>query len=172
MASRFRMKLSLAVCAKQCGREGWSGFRRGESMLRCCWMWRIIRRRRGLCGQRWRSCGGHAADTDLFSCLADKPIGELAQILLRLFDASSGDAARARTTWCWRPRYGMRGRRRWSIGWKLHTSWMCRRKCGESGEALKLAREITPQDGVIVATGSLFLVGEIREMVEREARIA
>src|SRR6202044_505704 len=34
--------------------------------------------------------------TLIFSCLADKPLEEMAQVLLPLFDSSSGDPARVR----------------------------------------------------------------------------
>jgi dihydrofolate synthase/folylpolyglutamate synthase len=33
-------------------------------------------------------------------------------------------------------------------------------------DALRIAQEVTPKDGVIVATGSVFLVGEIRGLVK------
>jgi dihydrofolate synthase/folylpolyglutamate synthase len=36
--------------------------------------------------------------------------------------------------------------------------------------ALAQAEAITPKEGVIVATGSVFLVGELRELVLGEAR--
>jgi dihydrofolate synthase/folylpolyglutamate synthase len=37
------------------------------------------------------------------------------------------------------------------------------------GEALQLAQTLTPKDGVIVATGSVFLVGEIRALALTQA---
>ena len=108
--------------------------------------------------------------TLIFSCLADKPIAELAQILLPLFDATSGDAARARDHVVLAPIKNARAatvEQLLEVAQKLDVPAQ-----GASNlvEALKLARELTPKDGVIVATGSLFLVGELEEMVEREAR--
>jgi dihydrofolate synthase/folylpolyglutamate synthase len=108
--------------------------------------------------------------TLIFSCLADKPIAELAQILLPLFDASSGDAARARDHVVLAPIRNARAATMEQLMEAAHKLDVPAQGAENLGEALKLAREITPQDGVIVATGSLFLVGEIREMVEREAR--
>ena len=42
---------------------------------------------------------------------------------------------------------------------------------GSAAEALAIAREVTPAGGLIVATGSIYLVGALRELVsaEREA---
>jgi dihydrofolate synthase/folylpolyglutamate synthase len=37
--------------------------------------------------------------------------------------------------------------------------------------ALKQAEMVTPAEGVIVATGSVFLVGEIRELLKAEGRV-
>jgi dihydrofolate synthase/folylpolyglutamate synthase len=37
-------------------------------------------------------------------------------------------------------------------------------------EALEHAEAVTPKEGVIVATGSVFLVGEVRALVLGEAR--
>jgi dihydrofolate synthase/folylpolyglutamate synthase len=62
--------------------------------------------------------------TLIFSCLADKQIDEMAQVLLPLFDAASGDPARARRRWpsCWRRRSGWRCRcmrlRMWRERWR------------------------------------------------------
>jgi dihydrofolate synthase/folylpolyglutamate synthase len=37
--------------------------------------------------------------------------------------------------------------------------------------ALKQAEMVTPVEGVIVATGSVFLVGEIRELLKAKGRV-
>lgn len=108
--------------------------------------------------------------TLIFSCLADKPIEELAQVLLPLFDASSGDTARARDHVVLAPIQNARAATVQQLMAAAKKLDVPAQSAANLAEALKLAREITPKDGVIVATGSLFLVGEIREMVEREAR--
>jgi len=108
--------------------------------------------------------------TLIFSCLADKPIAELAQILLPLFDASSGDAARARDHVVLAP---IKNARAATVEQLLEAAQKLdvpAQGASNLAEALKLARALTPMDGVIVATGSLFLVGELEEMVESEAR--
>jgi len=108
--------------------------------------------------------------TLIFSCLADKPIAELAQILLPLFDASSGDAARARDHLLLAP---IQNARTATVEQLLDAARQLdvpAQAAANLAEALEQARALTPKDGVIVATGSLFLVGELREIVEREAR--
>jgi len=108
--------------------------------------------------------------TLIFSCLADKPIAELAQILLPLFDASSGDAARARDHVVLAPIQNARAATLEQLLEAAHKLDVLAQGAANLAEALKLAWTITPKDGVIVATGSLFLVGELRELVQGEAR--
>jgi dihydrofolate synthase/folylpolyglutamate synthase len=108
--------------------------------------------------------------TLIFSCLADKPIDELAQILLLLFDSSSGDAARARDHVVLAPIQNARAATVEQLLEAARKLDVPAQAAMNLAEALKLARELTPKVGVIVATGSLFLVGELRELVKREAR--
>jgi len=108
--------------------------------------------------------------TLIFSCLADKPIAELAQILLPLFDASSGDSARARDHVVLAPIQNARAATLEQLLEAARKLDVPVQGAANLAEALKLARALTPKDGVIVATGSLFLVGEVLELVKREAR--
>jgi dihydrofolate synthase/folylpolyglutamate synthase len=106
--------------------------------------------------------------TLIFSCLADKPVEEMAQVLLPLFDAASGDTARARDHVILAP---IQSPRAASVDDLLAAA----EKLGVPAEgapdlaaALARAEAVTPKDGVVVATGSVFLVGEIRPLLLAE----
>jgi dihydrofolate synthase/folylpolyglutamate synthase len=107
--------------------------------------------------------------TLIFGCLADKQIDEMEQVLLPLFDSTSGDPARVRDhvllVAVHNPRSATveelaAAAQRLDIPAHLATSLQ---------DALKLAQSLTPKDGVIVATGSVFLVGEIRALALTQA---
>jgi dihydrofolate synthase / folylpolyglutamate synthase len=103
--------------------------------------------------------------TLIFSCLKDKQLQELAQVLMPLFDASSGDPDRARDHVFLAP---IANPRATSLEELLKAAAQLDvpvQSAASSAEALKLATAITPKDGVIVATGSVFLVGEIRSLL-------
>src|SRR5215469_12987764 len=103
--------------------------------------------------------------TLIFSCLADKPIAELAQILFPLFDAASADPGRARDhillTHIDSPRAAsvddIRG-----AAQKLEIPAVI---APNATTALATAEFVTPPDGLIVATGSLFLIAELRALL-------
>ena len=103
--------------------------------------------------------------TLIFSCLADKPVEEMAQVLLPLFDATSGDPVRARDHVILAP---IQNARAASVGDLLAVAAKLDAPA-EAAEtlpaALARAQAVTPKEGVIVATGSVFLVGELRELV-------
>lgn len=103
--------------------------------------------------------------TLIFSCLADKPIPELAQILFPLFDSSSADTARRRDhillTHIESPR-AARVEDIMAVAEQLEVPVTA---TGSAAAALAEAEALTPPDGVIVATGSLFLVAEIRALL-------
>ncbi len=108
--------------------------------------------------------------TLIFGCLADKQIDEMEQVLLPLFDSTSGDPARARDHVIVAPVMNPRAATveelaaaAQKLDVPVHTSMSLR-------EALEHAEAVTPKDGVIVATGSVFLVGEVRALVLGEAR--
>ncbi|HEV2577991.1 MAG TPA: folylpolyglutamate synthase/dihydrofolate synthase family protein [Acidobacteriaceae bacterium] len=100
--------------------------------------------------------------TLIFSCLADKPIAEMAQILFPLFDASSADPTRGRdhilVTHIDSPR-AARVEEILAVAERLEILAV---SAPDAASAIRQAETITPAEGVIVATGSLFLVAEIR----------
>ena len=102
--------------------------------------------------------------TLIFSSLADKPIDEMAQVLLPLFDAASGDADRARDHVILAPIDNPRAA---SIDELLAAAKRLdvpALAAASLPAALELAASVTPPEGVIVATGSVFLVGELRDL--------
>lgn len=103
--------------------------------------------------------------TLIFSCLADKPIAELAQILFPLFDASSADGARSRDhillTHIDSPR-AARVEDILAAAQKLEIPAVT---APDAVAALATAEFVTPPDGLIVATGSLFLISELRALL-------
>jgi dihydrofolate synthase/folylpolyglutamate synthase len=103
--------------------------------------------------------------TLIFSCLKDKQLQELAQVLLPLFDASSGDPERSQDHVVLAP---IANPRATPLEELLQTAAQLdvpAQGATSLSDALKLATEITPKDGVIIATGSVFLVGEIRSLL-------
>ena len=108
--------------------------------------------------------------TLIFSCLADKQIDEMAQVLLPLFDSTSGDPARARDHVILAPMQNPRAATVEQLLAAAHKLDVPAHAAPHLPGALAQAEAMTPKDGVIVATGSVFLVGELRELVLGEAR--
>jgi len=108
--------------------------------------------------------------TLIFSCLADKPIEEMAQVLLPLFDSASGDLARARDHVIVAPIQNPRAASVEDLLAAARELDVPAEGASDLPAALLRAEKVTPKDGVIVATGSVFLVGEIRPLLlaERE----
>jgi dihydrofolate synthase/folylpolyglutamate synthase len=108
--------------------------------------------------------------TLIFSCLADKPIEEMAQVLLPLFDSASGDPARARDHVVLAPIQNPRAASVEDLLAAARELDVPAEGASDLPAALLRAEKVTPKDGVIVATGSVFLVGEIRPLLlaERE----
>jgi dihydrofolate synthase/folylpolyglutamate synthase len=96
----------------------------------------------------------------LFSCLRDKDLREMAQILFPLFDSTGG-----------RPRdhivvVPIDNARAASVEDLLGAARVLDVPASAAGSAaagLALARELTPAGGLIVATGSVYMVGAVRE---------
>ena len=102
--------------------------------------------------------------TLIFSCLRDKAIEEMAQVLLPLFDSTSGDPDRARDHVILAPIQNARAAT-WRNYLLQHTASMSRRTPRRIFRQRWLRHEaITPTSGIIVATGSVFLVGELRAL--------
>jgi dihydrofolate synthase/folylpolyglutamate synthase len=103
--------------------------------------------------------------TLIFSCLRDKQLNELAQVLLPLFDASSGDPDRARDHVIVAPIASPRAMPLEDLLAAAAKLDVPAQGAATLEDALNLASQITPVEGVIVATGSVFLVGEVRPLL-------
>jgi dihydrofolate synthase/folylpolyglutamate synthase len=103
--------------------------------------------------------------TLIFSCLADKPIPELAQILFPLFDASSSDPARSRDHILLTHIDSPRAARVDDIRAAAQKLEIPAVTAPDAISALATAEFLTPRDGLIVATGSLFLIAELRALL-------
>jgi dihydrofolate synthase / folylpolyglutamate synthase len=108
--------------------------------------------------------------TLIFGCLADKQIDEMEQVLLPLFDAASGDLARARDHVILAPVQNPRAATVEELAAAAARLDVPVHVAHDLREALERARTVTPAEGVIVATGSVYLVGEIRELALGGAR--
>jgi len=100
--------------------------------------------------------------TLIFSCLRDKDIGAMARILFPLFDTDAGRRHdHIMFTQIDNPRAAaidalMQAARDMNLRtYAAHNA----------AEALSLARRLTPAGGLMVATGSIYLVGAVREAV-------
>ena len=102
--------------------------------------------------------------TLLFSCLRDKDLGEMAQILFPLFDASSGDLERRKDHIVFAPIDNPRAAHIDDLLAAAHTLDIPSHAAPHLAAALAQARAVTPPDGLIIATGSVYLVGEIRRI--------
>lgn len=102
--------------------------------------------------------------TLIFSALADKQIDEMAQVLLPLFDSTSGDPARARDHVVLAPIQNPRASTVEDLLGAAHRLQVPAHAAPHLAGALAQAEAITPPEGVIVATGSIFLVGELRAL--------
>jgi dihydrofolate synthase/folylpolyglutamate synthase len=100
--------------------------------------------------------------TLIFSCLRDKAIEEMAQILLPLFDSASGDPARGADHVILAPIQNARAASVEELLAAAHKLGVPAHAAPHLPGALAQAEAVTPVDGIIVATGSVFLVGELR----------
>ena len=106
--------------------------------------------------------------TLIFSCLADKKIDEMARILLPLFDSSSGDPARRRDRIIFAPVANPRAATVEQLLAAAHALDTPAHAAPHPQAALRQAEALTPVDGIIVATGSVYLVGELRALALAE----
>jgi dihydrofolate synthase/folylpolyglutamate synthase len=102
--------------------------------------------------------------TLIFSCLADKQIDEMAQVLLPLFDATSGDPARARDHVIFAPIQNPRAANVEDLLAAAHRLDVPAHAAPHVPAALAQAQAVTPPEGLIVVTGSVYLVGELRSL--------
>lgn len=102
--------------------------------------------------------------TLIFSCLRDKQVEELAQVLFPLFDSTSGDPARAHDHIVLAPIQNPRASTVDELLAAAKALDVPAHAAPHLPAALAQARAITPSEGIIVATGSVFLVGELRAL--------
>jgi dihydrofolate synthase/folylpolyglutamate synthase len=107
--------------------------------------------------------------TLIFSCLADKAIDEMAQVLLPLFDSTSGDPERAGDHVVLAPIQNPRAATVDQLLDAAHRLDVPAHAAPHVPGALAQAEVVTPADGIIVATGSIFLIGELRALALAEA---
>ncbi len=103
--------------------------------------------------------------TLLFSCLADKQVDEMARILFPLFDATAGDPARRRDHIVFAPIANPRAATIDRLLAAAHALDVPAHAAPHLAAALGQAEALTPPDGVIVVTGSVYLVGEVRALI-------
>ena len=99
--------------------------------------------------------------TLLFSCLRDKDLTEMARILFPLFDAAGG---RPQDHIVFAPIQNARAANLNEIMQVAAAMEVPAQAANDPAEALALARELTPPGGLIVATGSIYLVGAVRDL--------
>jgi dihydrofolate synthase/folylpolyglutamate synthase len=102
--------------------------------------------------------------TLVFSCLADKPLTEMTRILFPLFDASSGDPARAGDHIVLAPIQNVRAASLEALEGAARAADVQFHAAPHVPGALAQAWAVTPADGIIVVTGSIFLAGEVRAL--------
>jgi dihydrofolate synthase/folylpolyglutamate synthase len=100
--------------------------------------------------------------TLLFSCLRDKDLRAMAQILLPLFDRTGGRPA---DHIVFAPIANPRAADLEELLAAAEVLQVPADSAATVKEALALARAMTPAEGLIVTTGSVYLVGEVRELV-------
>ncbi len=103
--------------------------------------------------------------TLLFSCLRDKDLGEMTQILLPLFDRSSGEDARRGDHVIVAPIDNPRAASVADLLDAAQRLGVPAHAAPHVSGALAQAREMTPEGGLIVVTGSVYLVGEVLELL-------
>jgi dihydrofolate synthase/folylpolyglutamate synthase len=102
--------------------------------------------------------------TLIFSCLRDKSVKEMTQILFPLFDSTSGEPERAHDHIFLAPIDNPRASTLEDLLSASHALDIPAHAAPHLAAALAEARAATPPDGLIIATGSVYLVGEIRRL--------
>jgi dihydrofolate synthase/folylpolyglutamate synthase len=102
--------------------------------------------------------------TLIFSCLRDKSLKEMSQILLTLFDSTSGVPERVRDHIIFAPIDNPRATPLDDLLAAARALDIPAHAAPTMAAALAEARAVTPPDGLILATGSVYLVGEIRRL--------
>jgi dihydrofolate synthase/folylpolyglutamate synthase len=103
--------------------------------------------------------------TLLFSCLRDKDLAEMSRILFPLFDSSpDSDPLRRHDHIVLAPIPNLRAAAVEDLLLAAHALGIPAHAAPHLAGALAQAREITPPGGIIIATGSVYLIGELREL--------
>jgi folylpolyglutamate synthase/dihydropteroate synthase len=105
--------------------------------------------------------------TLLFSCLRDKDLREMSQILLPLFDSTSPDRPGDHILFA--PINSPRAASLDQLEAAAASLEIPAESLPSLEQALTRARTITPADGIIVATGSVYLIGELRSLILPQA---
>jgi dihydrofolate synthase/folylpolyglutamate synthase len=104
--------------------------------------------------------------TLIFSCLRDKNLTEMSRILFPLFDSSAdGDPLRRHDRILLAPIANPRAAPIAELVSAAHALGVPAQAAPDLAGALALARAITPPGGIVIATGSVYLVGEIGRLV-------
>jgi len=106
--------------------------------------------------------------TLLFSCLRDKKLQEMSQILFPLFDSAAADPERTQDHILFAPIDNPRAASLEDLLAAAQSLDIPAKAAPDLAAALAQARAITPSDGLIIATGSVYLVGEIRRLAVQE----
>jgi dihydrofolate synthase/folylpolyglutamate synthase len=101
--------------------------------------------------------------TLIFSCLSDKDLTEMSRILFPLFD-SSASGGRPHDHIVLAPIANPRAAKVEDLLAAAHALDVPAHAAPHLAGALAQARQVTPADGLIIATGSVYLVGSIRDM--------
>ncbi|GAC1365079.1 MAG: folylpolyglutamate synthase/dihydrofolate synthase family protein [Acidobacteriaceae bacterium] len=107
--------------------------------------------------------------TLVFSCLRDKKLAEMTQILFPLFDSASADLDRSRDHIVLAPIDNPRAAAVDDLLAAAHALDIPAHAAPHLAAAFAQAREVTPTGGLIVATGSVYLVGEVLRLVQEHA---
>jgi dihydrofolate synthase/folylpolyglutamate synthase len=102
--------------------------------------------------------------TLLFSCLRDKSLKEMAQILFPLFDSTSGDPDRHHDHILFAPIDNPRASSLESLAAAAQSLDIAATAVPDLAAALAQARALTPPNGLIIVTGSVYLIGAIRHL--------
>jgi dihydrofolate synthase / folylpolyglutamate synthase len=106
--------------------------------------------------------------TLLFSCLRDKSLTEMARILLPLFDSSpDGSPSRPMDHIIFAPIDSQRAMPVEELVAAAKALDIPATAVESVADGLELARKVTPADGLIIATGSVYLVGQLRQLIVR-----
>jgi dihydrofolate synthase / folylpolyglutamate synthase len=103
--------------------------------------------------------------TLLFSCLRDKDLKEISQILFPLFDATTGDPERGKDNIVFAPIPNPRAASLEELAAAALALDIPAQTAPDLAAALTRVRAITPSNGLIIATGSIYLVGELRQLL-------